>query len=72
MRATTSGRWRTAARRLRPNRGPSAAHAGTAQAYTELGRFEEPEQALREAIRYDPENGGIYASLAALLRQRWR
>ena len=48
----------------------SAAHAGIAQAYTEIGRLEEAERVVRDAIRCDPENGGTYASLAALLRRR--
>src|SRR5262249_9549429 len=47
----------------------SAAHAGMAQTYTELGRFEEAERALRDAIRCDPDNSGAYGSLAALLRR---
>jgi tetratricopeptide (TPR) repeat protein len=46
----------------------AAAYGGIAQAYTELGRLVEAEQALRDAIRCDPENAGSYASLAALLR----
>src|SRR5262249_48594751 len=37
---------------------------------TELGHLAEAEQAARDAIRCDPQNGGSYASLAALLRHR--
>jgi tetratricopeptide (TPR) repeat protein len=48
----------------------SPACTGLASVYAELGRFKEEEEALREAIRCDSENGAAWALLSALLRRR--